>query len=515
MTEKRFFDTEVVELFEAIDQYIAGEIDKVAIKHASSKFGIYRQNDDSFMVRVRITGGNVSIPQLQVLSEVAKKFECNFFHLSTRQTIQIQGIPITQLKSVVSEITECGLFFRGGGGNTYRNTACSPESSFAADAVFDVQPYAAQVQDFVFALDTAYTLPRKFKIALSCSDRDTAMASMQDLGFIATLDETGAQGFKVYLGGGMGRASKISLKVIDFLPVAEMLKIVKATINFFHACGNREKRHLARMRHLRTTLGDEEFVALFNKYVAEVEVVSEISTPELVEVPFGLETESVPDSKDFELWLTRAVKPHGTHDDESSVDLFLPFGNLDPKEFIDFVDYLSITGLSNLILTAQQNFIIPRIKNSALPTLYSFLTGFRVDMTGRSFSGLMQACIGSQACTLGLVDTPRFAELSGLALDDYYSSRQEEQAELCKEIIESIRFSGCQNTCSAHIVAELGFQGVMRTGEDGTLRPKFAVFHGGKVSAEDTTLAIREGGFITTENASKEVIKLIQNRLKK
>ena len=515
MTEKRFFDEEVVALYNAIDQYIAGEIDKVDIKHASSKFGIYRQNDDSFMVRVRITGGNVSVAQLQVLAQVAKKFECNFFHLSTRQTIQIQGIPVTQLKSVVGEITECGLIFRGGGGNTYRNTACSPESSFAADVVFDVQPYAAQVQDFVFGLDVAYALPRKFKIGLSCSDRDSSMATMQDLGFIATLDAGGARGFKVYLGGGMGRDSKVALKVIDFLPVSEMLKVVKATINFFDACGNREKRHLARMRHLRTALGDVEFVSLFEKYVAEVEDVVEVPTPELVEVPFSLATELVPETKDYQLWLKRAVSPHGKNADESSVDLFLPYGNLDPEQFVDFVDYFSTTQLSNVILTAQQNIIIPRIKNSALPTLYAFLTDFCVDMTGRSFSGLMQACIGSQACTLGLVDTPHFAQLSGLALDDYYSTRQEEQAELCKEIIESIRFSGCQNSCGAHIVADLGFQGVMRTGEDGTLRPKFAVFHGGKVSAENTTLAKREGGFITAENATKEVVKLIQSRLKK
>ncbi len=463
------------------------------------------------MIRVRITGGNLLIDQLKVLSEIAQNHECNFFHLSTRQTVQIQGIPVTSLNDVVDQMVQSGLFFRGGGGNTYRNIACSPETTFDQNAVFDVLPYVTQVQDYVFKYDNAYTLPRKFKISISCSDEDSSMATMQDLGFIAKIED-GKRGFKVYIGGGMGRDSKIAVQVIDFLPEGQILTVVKAVIDLFHAEGNREKRHLARLRHLRTALGDEAFIALFEAYVAKTEPVENTPIGKAVSSAFSL-TESSADveSKDYKLWLTRAVKNNGIFDNESTVDLFLPFGNLSPKELIEFATFFESAGVSDLVLTASQNIILPRVKNESLPALYSFIKNFSVDLSGASFKGLLQACIGSQACTLGLVDTPRFAEEAAVVLDEYYVAQQDEQAELCKEIIQSIRFSGCQNSCGAHIVAGLGFQGVMRTGENGELKAKFAVFHGGSVSASGTTLAKREGGFISAESASKEILKFLKN----
>ena len=118
MIEKKYYSDEVAEFKAAVNDYIAGKIDKPTVKHATAKFGIYRQNDDSFMVRVRITGGNLLVDQLKILAEIAKVHPCNYFHLSTRQTVQIQGIPVTSLNAVVDQMVESNLFFRGGGGNT-------------------------------------------------------------------------------------------------------------------------------------------------------------------------------------------------------------------------------------------------------------------------------------------------------------------------------------------------------------------------------------------------------------
>jgi len=508
--EQKYYMDEVAEFQVAVNDYIAGKIDKPTVKHATAKFGIYRQNDDSFMVRVRITGGNLLMSQLKVLAEIAKAYKCNFFHLSTRQTIQIQGIPVTSVNAVVDQMIKSGLIFRGGGGNTYRNIACSPETTFASDAVFDVLPYVKQVQDYVFQCDKAYKLPRKLKISISCSDEDSAMATMQDLGFIATLRD-GKRGFKVYIGGGMGRDSKIALQVIEFLPVDQLLKVVKAMVDLFHEHGNREKRHLARLRHLRTALGDEAFVTLFEEYLAKVDVNLEVISEKFESSAFNLIASNIDiSSDDYKLWVTRAVMKNGVHSDESAVDLFLPFGNLSPEQFIEFAKFFEASGISNIVLTTAQNFILPRVKNESLPALYHFIKSFSVDLSGASFKGLMQACIGSQVCTLGLVDTPKIAEEAAAALDEFYAGRRNEQAQLCKTIIHGIRFSGCQNSCGAHVVAGLGFQGMVRTDANGVKKAKFAVFHGGSVSASGTTLAKREGGFIDADQASKEIINFVK-----
>ena len=495
--------TEIIELQTDINKFIDGEITVTDLKHTSAPFGIYPQKNGKFMVRIRVTGGLLSLKQMQAVSEILNDgFEIGFAHLTTRQNIQLHDVSIESVYGIVEKAVELGLIFRGGGGNTYRNVMVSPEAAFSDKSVFNVQPYAEEIQNFVYSYDKAYALPRKLKISISCNDDDSALATIQDLGFIATI-QNGVKGFKVYVAGGMGRKSSVGIKLIDFLPATDILKVVAAIIELFYDHGNRENRNLARIRFLREKLGNDAFAELFAEYVNKVTDYPKVDIPadEQIVVDFG--SEEVENSDAFELWQTRATSTTKL-ESAVSVELFVPNGNFTPEQFADLTAQLTKYDNPALQLTATQNLIIPFVKAESLSGLYNVLNDYSINLKGESFNGLIQSCIGSRFCKIGILDTPYYAEKASVALDNYFADKTEKQAEQFTEIINSIKLSGCPNSCGAHPSAKLGFQGMKKKVDD-VLTDVFFISEGAEIKADETKLAEQQADFIKADLIAESI----------
>jgi len=158
-------------LQDAFDRYMSGGLTDEALKPITAPFGIYQQRNEAFMVRVRITGGEIPCEKLARLADVLERTS-GYAHLTSRQDIQLHDLPSERVMETVIASDAIGLPFKGGGGNTYRNTLVGADSGLSLETVFDVYPYATAVNRALQTCEKAYSLPRRLKIGFFASDRD-------------------------------------------------------------------------------------------------------------------------------------------------------------------------------------------------------------------------------------------------------------------------------------------------------------------------------------------------------
>jgi len=221
-----------------VDEFLDGTLEPVKFKATRVPMGIYEQRKDgTYMVRIRCAGGFITPLQLKKIAEIAYKHKSNLLHITTRQEIQIQNLELRETLAILQNLKEVGLSSKGGGGNTVRNIMVSIDSGIAHDEVFDVTPYAFNLTSKLIAESDSFTLPRKLKIAFSNSEKDTAYAAFNDLGFVAKIKD-GKRGFKVYLGGSLASKPMVGYELFDFAPEEELFYIADAAKKLFSRYGN-------------------------------------------------------------------------------------------------------------------------------------------------------------------------------------------------------------------------------------------------------------------------------------
>ena len=212
---------EIDELENLIAQFKGGQLEFNALKAHRDPFGVYEQRQaDTYMIRIRCPGGAITPSQLVSLSDLSDQYAADFIHITTRQEMQFHQVKLDDVIPLIRDLYKVGLSTRGGGGNTIRNIMASTESGISKDEVFNVQPYAHALTTRLISEPSSWVLPRKFKISFSASKRDTANATIHDLGFVATEAE-GKKGFKVYMAGGMGNKPQVGHLVHEFIETTE------------------------------------------------------------------------------------------------------------------------------------------------------------------------------------------------------------------------------------------------------------------------------------------------------
>ena len=513
--EKKLKNEHLV-LKDRIEAFLADEISGAELKHSTAAFGIYQQRDGAFMTRVRITGGHLALSELRKTADIIKANGIAYGHLSTRQDIQLQGVPPENVYTTIRQCTKNGLPFKGGGGNTFRNILVSADSGIGADSVFDVIPYAKSLTDIIFSWDKAFELPRKIKIGFAACERDEFMAAIQDLGFVA-VNVDGKRGFKVYGGGGMGRESAVGVKLFDFIPCEDVPRCALAMTELFYDHGDRENRNKARIRFIVKRLGEEKFIELFKEYFDKFE----LPVPDYPKWKLDIDSEvnnlkSFPekdiDDVAYQAWSKLAVSDTCLGDDVVSVKLFVPGGNLTAEQFRKVADLVEFCGCSFVRLTAGMDIILPLVSRLALPEIYSFLKNelVDVDLTLESFKGHLTTCIGATVCKIGVLDSPSMGIAVGAALDEYFKDEIGAKVENALKILDIIKISGCPNSCGAHPAACIGLQGQKKK-IDGKLEEVYKIFV--KNDCRDFALAESEDNFVVASDVPEKVLELLKQNL--
>lgn len=473
------------------EEFISGKINSAEFKKCTAPLGIYEQSGGKFMIRIRVNGGHLPLSDARTISETAKANKVGYLHLTTRQDIQFQDVPAERIYPILKSLTEKGIPFRGGGGDTYRNTTACPHSGISPESIFDVHPYAKAANEFLFEQEKAFQLPRKLKIGFSCCGKDASMAVLQDLGFIAKLTD-GKRGFTVYGAGGMGRESMIGIKLFDFLPEQDLLKCIMAVLELFHDHGDRTNRAKARLRHYVAKVGEAEFRKTFLEY-------------------FERSAQNIKGSHKDIKW--------GEAANISLLKCFIPNGNLSITDFEEICNTACEAGCISLRISQSQDIFIPAACDS-LPFLKRKMDS--LNFSGNSFMGLLTCCVGATVCKIGILDSQSISKSIAEELDALFTKHPEKKAELMPLILDSIRISGCPNACGGHPAAVLGFQG-MKKNIDGNMLPFLKVYTGadlrnGKLSTPLTDIpAGKAGEFVKTivsgfiESGSADFADFIKN----
>lgn len=412
------------------------EINAAEFKGKSGGMGVYAQRGgEKFMIRLRTPSGIVTPAHLALIESYARKYGLERVHFTTRQAVQLHDLDIDDVCDIMQDAIVHGLFTRGGGGNFPRNVALSPLSGVERGEPFDPTPYAVETGNYLLRRITGYKLPRKLKISFSNTAEDTANSTLNDMGFVASL-QNGVPCFRLYLAGGMGGGPAVGISFDEPVAPQDVLYHVEAITRLFIAEGNYENKAQARLRFIPRRMGEAEFLACYRSHLAQVKA-------EMTEV-CAAATPSVAED-----W-TPAV-PQGSkripqrQKDRYAVELHPACGQLALEDLSALVAFIQDKPDVELRLSMEESLYVRNLTAGQADSLEDALPHLIATSLGQSVS-----CIGVPTCQIGVEQSQA---LCRSILDAFRA------AGAAEELIPPLHISGCPNSCSRHQVNALGFSG--------------------------------------------------------
>jgi len=448
------------------NKFLNGEISKMDFKGTSGGMGVYAHHSGKeFMIRFRIPSGIASIKDLKLIYDFAARYNLDNIHLTTRQAIQLHGITIDEVCDAMEEGIKKGLYSRGSGGNFPRNVSVSPLSGVDVEDVFDVSPYALAVGKHFLSKVHTYKLPRKLKVAFSSGEKDDSHVTATDLGFLA-VKENGTEYFKVYLGGGMGRNSKLSAKREQLIKPEDILYHVEAITELFINEGDYENKGRARIRYIMERMGEDKFINCYNSYLEKVKAREnlKIKVENKVYNKVGIET-SVKSPRLF------SQKQKGLY----SVYVHPTGGQLKIEHLKLIMDETQNIDDVEIRLTMTEGLYIRNLNGKEAEIFIELTDG----MGGNTALECSVACIGVPTCQAGVLETQRTLR----EILSYFKKNN-----LTEDILPQVHISGCPNSCSVHELGTIGFCGKKKKVKDELINV-FELHFGGDLGIDKTKLA--------------------------
>ncbi|MEI6563666.1 MAG: nitrite/sulfite reductase [bacterium] len=453
-----------------VAQFIAGSIPATAFKGLASLRGVYEQRaSGTFMLRVRLTGGVLTATQARTLAELSRRYADGGLHVTTRQNIQFHGLRIGDTPEVMRRLRQSGLLSKGGGGNTVRTVVTCPYAGVCPSEVFDVTPHAQAITDYLLSLAGSYTLPRKYKIAVSGCRADCAFARATDLGCVAEVRDS-VPGFKVYTGGGMGAHSRPADALREWIPATEIIRVAETVRRLFDRLGDRANRARARLRFAVERIGVAAFSENFDAELAAVraDAVQTCKCSVTIRAPSVFEPPRVEASSPTSCGLP-VVRQHQTG--QVSVPLHVPLGVLPAADLEALAGMAErFSGEAGLRATREQNLILRSVPAGKLSALAEALQTLSTKVTAPAVLEHFVSCTGATTCRLGLCWSRGVAKASATAI---------QEAGL-RNTLDGlmIHASGCPNACGQHPLAAIGLCGALMRHEGHSL-PAYKVMLGG------------------------------------
>ena len=222
------------------------------------------------MLRVAVPYGEISAKQLSVLATIAKDYDQpehelfakaqaqqdllpgkspklikGYGHFTTRQNVQFNWIPLSKSADVMDLLATVDMHGIQTSGNCIRNITTDELAGVAVDEVVDPRPYAEILRQWSTLHPEFAFLPRKFKIAITGAKEDRAAIGWHDVGLQLVKNVAGEIGFKVWVGGGMGRTPIIGTLVREFLPWQQIMNYLEAVVRVYNRWGRRDNLYKA------------------------------------------------------------------------------------------------------------------------------------------------------------------------------------------------------------------------------------------------------------------------------
>jgi sulfite reductase (NADPH) hemoprotein beta-component len=255
-----FVEARVNQFSDQVARRLSGEISEDAFKPLRLMNGVYLQLH-AYMLRVAIPYGTLNSRQMRKLAHIARTYDRGYGHFTTRQNIQYNWPALSDMPAILKELAEVEMHAIQTSGNCIRNVTADHFAGAAADEVADPRPYAEILRQWSSVHPEFSFLPRKFKIAVTGSERDRAAIQVHDIGLQLKRNDQGELGFAVWIGGGQGRTPILAKKIRDFLPEADLLSYTTAIMRVYNLHGRRDNKYKARIKILVHETGVEQLSA--------------------------------------------------------------------------------------------------------------------------------------------------------------------------------------------------------------------------------------------------------------
>ncbi|MDV6331684.1 nitrite/sulfite reductase [Asticcacaulis sp. 201] len=501
------------EFADQVARRLSGELSEDQFKPLRLMNGLYLQLH-AYMLRIAVPYGVLSSKQVRKLAHIARTYDRDFGHFTTRQNLQFNWIKLADTPKILEELAEVEMHALQTSGNCIRNTTTDQFAGAARDEHTDPRPWAEVIRQWSSIHPEFTFLPRKFKIAITGATKDRAAIRVHDIGLHAK-----PEGFDVYVGGGMGRTPHLGHLIKSGLPGEQLLSYLEAALRVYNRYGRRDNIYKARIKILVSALGPEEYArqveeewntldkAKIDAPSAEiVRIQSFFPNPAFTDKAFdrvAFERAQLADAA-FARWVKNNTHAH-KRDDHVSVTISLkpvglPPGDASSAQMDVMADVADQFAYGELRVSHEQNIILPHVAKTDLYDLYRQLDAVNLSTANGGKITDMIACPGLDYCAL--------ANARSIPLAQDISQRFAD-AELTDKIGDlQIKISGCINACGHHHVGHIGILGVDKQGIE-----FYQILLGGRAD-EKAALGQITGKGLSAEAVPAAIERVVQLYLK-
>jgi sulfite reductase (NADPH) hemoprotein beta-component len=466
----------VREFRDQVARRLSGELTEEEFKPLRLMNGVYLQLH-AYMLRIAIPYGTLSSDQMRMLAHVARKYDRDYGHFTTRQNIQFNWIKLEQLPDAMADLARAGLHGMQTSGNCVRNITTDQWAGVAPDEIEDARIWAELLRQHLTLHPEFSFLPRKFKIALTAAAHDRAAVRVHDIGLRMHRNGAGESGFEVMVGGGLGRTPFIAKTIKPFLPKRDLLTYVEAILRTYNQYGRRDNIYKARIKILVHELGAEKFardveeewqsirdgaLALDPAVVAEIAARFRYPDYEVLDDNPRELRKARDEDRRFRAWLDNSVSNH-KRAGYAIVTLSLkpvgePPGDATASQMDAIADLADHYSFGEIRVGHEQNLVLPHVAQRDLPALWKALDAIGVATPNVSLISDIIACPGLDYCSLANARSIPVAE---------EITRRFKDLDLTRGLGRlHINISGCINACGHHHVGHIGILGVEKNGEE-------------------------------------------------
>lgn len=474
--DQQIVDERVKQFRDQTQRYLDGELSEAEYLPLRLQNGLYVQRYAP-MLRVAVPYGMMNSKQLRKLAHIARKFDKGYAHVTTRQNIQFNWPQLEDVPDILDELASVQMHAIQTSGNCIRNTTTDQFAGVARDENVDPRPWCELIRQWSTFHPEFARLPRKFKIAVNGATHDRAAIEVHDIGLEALRNDAGELGFRVSVGGGLGRTPIVGSFINEFLPWQHLLSYLEAIVRVYNRYGRRDNKFKARIKILVKALTPEVFAERVAAEWAHIKdgpitltedevhrVSRHFVDPEYRELSDQDAQLAAWDAEfpGFARWRARNVTAH-KKPGYAAVTLSLkpvgvPPGDLTDKQFESIADLADQYSFGEVRTTHDQNIILADVEQSQLLNLWNSLRELGISTPNIGLLSDMICCPGGDYCSLANAKSIPVAEAIQRRFDDL---------DYLFDIGDlHLNISGCMNACGHHHVGHIGILGVDKKGEE-------------------------------------------------
>ncbi len=468
--DAEFVNQRALQFGRQVESRLSGSLSEEQFRPLRLMNGLYLQLH-AYMLRINVPYGCLNSVQMRKLAHIARVYDKDYGHLTTRQNMQFNWIKLADMPEILLELASVEMHGIQSSGNCIRNITADEYAGVAAEEIEDPRVYCELLRQWSSLHPEFSFLPRKFKISVTGSEKDRAAVKAHDIGLRLYRNENGEEGFEVFVGGGLGRTPFIGKSIRAFLPTRHVLSYCEAILRVYNQLGRRDNKYKARIKILVHEMGAEAFTELVEKEWAQISAGA-LEVPEaelervraffvppayerLPEESPELEAQLGSDAA-FATWARQQLAAHKQPGyaivNISCSPVGKPPGDISSAQ-MDVVANLADTyNFGEMRVTHNQNLVFTDVRKSDLFALWQELVRVGLATSNHGLISDTICCPGLDYCALATARSIPVAEKLSQRFAD--QDKQKEIGEIY------LNMSGCINACGHHHVGNIGIVGV-------------------------------------------------------